>query len=81
MILRRLAMSVPLLFVVTFLTFFLNSLAPGDLARTMMQGEGTEAQYQALRHELGLNQPVVLQYGRRLGRAVQGDLGVSFFTK
>jgi len=81
MILRRLAMSVPLLFVVTFLTFFLNSLAPGDLARTMMQGEGTEAQYQALRSELGLDQPVVLQYGRWLGRAVQGDLGVSFFTK
>ena len=48
LVLRRLAMSVPLLFVVTFLTFFLNSLAPGDLARTMMQGEGTEELYQAL---------------------------------
>jgi peptide/nickel transport system permease protein len=81
MILRRLAMSVPLLFVVTFLTFFLNSLAPGDLARTMMQGEGTEEQYQALRQELGLDQPLVVQYGRWLGRALRGDLGMSFFTK
>lgn len=81
LILRRLAMSLPLLFVVTFLTFFLNSLAPGDLARTMMQGEGTEEQYLALRQELGLDQPMVLQYGRWLGRALQGDLGVSFFTK
>lgn len=81
MILRRLAMSVPLLFVVTFLTFFLNTLAPGDLARTMMQGEGTEEQYQVLRQELGLDQPVIVQYGRWLDRALRGDLGVSFFTK
>ena len=78
---RRLALSVPLLFVVTFLTFLLNSLAPGDLARTMMQGEGTEAQYQALRVELGLDRPLVVQYGHWLGKALQGDLGVSFFTK
>ncbi|MEY2874864.1 MAG: Glutathione transport system permease protein GsiC [Pseudomonadota bacterium] len=81
MILRRLALSVPLLFVVTFLTFFLNSLAPGDLARTMMQGEGTEEQYQVLRQELGLDRPLVVQYGQWVGRAVTGDLGVSFFTK
>lgn len=78
---RRLALSVPLLFVVTFLTFLLNSLAPGDLARTMMQGEGTEAQYLALRVELGLDRPLVVQYGHWLGKALQGDLGVSFFTK
>ncbi len=74
-------MSIPLLFVVTFLTFFLNSLAPGDLARTMMQGEGTEEQYQALRVELGLDQHLLVRYGRWLAQAVQGDLGVSFFTK
>ena len=78
---RRLALSVPLLFVVTFLTFLLNSLAPGDLARTMMQGEGTDAQYLALRVELGLDRPLVVQYGHWLGKALQGDLGVSFFTK
>ena len=74
-------MSVPLWFVVTFMTCFLNRPAPGDLARTMLQGEGTEAQYPALRQELGLGQPVLLQYVRWLGRALQGDLGVSFFTK
>ena len=81
MILRRLGMSVPLLFVVTFMTFLLNSLAPGDLARTMMQGEGTEAQYQALRAELGLDQPLVVRYGHWLVKALQGELGTSFFTK
>ncbi len=74
-------MSVPLLLLVTLLTFVLNSLAPGDLARTMMQGEGTEAQYQELRHELGLDQPVVLQYGQWLRSAAAGNLGQSHFTK
>jgi peptide/nickel transport system permease protein len=81
MVLRRLVLSIPLLLLVTLLTFVLNSLAPGDLARTMMQGEGTEAQYQELRRELGLDQPLVLQYGQWLRRAAAGDLGQSFFTK
>ena len=81
LILRRLAWSVPLLFAVTFLSFGLNSLAPGDLARTLMQGEGSEAQYQELRHELGLDAPLPVRYGRWLAQALSGDLGVSFFTK
>ncbi len=81
LVIRRLVLSIPLLFVVTFLSFLLNSLAPGDLARTMMQGEGTEEQYQALRRELGLDQPLLVRYGRWVGRAVQGDLGVSHLSK
>ena len=58
-----------------------RNLTPARLARTLLQGEGTEAQYLALRTELGLDQPVLLQYGRWPGRALQGDLGVSFLTK
>ena len=58
-----------------------RNLTPARLARTLLQGEGTEAQYLALRTELGLDQPVLLQFGRWLGRALQGDLGVSFLTK
>ena len=81
LVLNRLALSVPLLLLVTLLTFLLNSLAPGDLARTMMQGEGTEAQYQELRRDLGLDQPLLVQYGKWLGQAVTGDLGKSNFTK
>lgn len=77
---HRLLASIPLMFVVTFLTFFLNSLAPGDLARTMLQGGGTPEQYQALRLQLGLDQPLVLQYWHWLERALHGDLGASFFT-
>lgn len=81
MVLRRLALSVPLLLLVTLLTFLLNSLAPGDLARTAMQGEGTEQQYQELRHQMGLDQPLLVQYGHWLQHAATGDLGSSYFTK
>lgn len=81
MILRRLALSVPLLLAATLFTFLLNSLAPGDLARTLMQGEGSEQQYQELRHQLGLDQPLLLQYGHWLQQAAAGDLGTSYFTK
>jgi peptide/nickel transport system permease protein len=81
MILRRLALSIPLLFVVTFLTFFLNSLAPGDLARTMLGADGSQEQYQVLRQELGLDRPLIVRYGAWLAQALQGNLGESFFTK
>jgi len=81
LVFRRLVLSIPLLLVVTLLTFLLNSLAPGDLARTMMQGQGTEEQYQELRHELGLDRPVLEQYRNWLANAARGDLGRSHFTK
>lgn len=79
-ILHRLLLSIPLLFAVTFLTFLLNSLAPTDLARTVLGADGTLAQYQELRVKLGLDQPLLLQYGAWAWRMLQGDLGVSFFT-
>ncbi len=80
-LLHRLLLSIPLVFVVTFLTFFLNSLSPGDLAQTMLGADGTREQYIALRADLGLDKPLLLQYGQWLWRALQGDLGVSFFTQ
>ena len=81
LVLRRLALSVPLVIVVTALTFALESLSPGDLARTILGADGTEEQYQALRHDLGLDQPMIVQYFQWLWRALHGDLGQSFFTK
>ena len=80
LIARRIAISVPLVFVVTLLTFVLNSLAPGDLAATLLQGEATTQQYQELRAELGLDRPVLVQYGSWLANALRGDLGKSYFT-
>lgn len=80
LIIHRLLWSIPLIFVVTFLTFFLNALAPGDLAQTMLQGEGTPEQVAELRAKLGLDQPLPVQYGAWVGQALQGNLGVSAFT-
>lgn len=79
-VVRRLALSVPLLLVVTLLTFVLNSLAPGDLASSILGSDATHEQYLALRAELGLDRPLPMQYLQWLGRALQGDLGASFFT-
>ncbi|MWB79149.1 ABC transporter permease subunit [Pseudooceanicola sp. 216_PA32_1] len=80
LILKRIALSVPLVIVVTMLTFVLNNMAPGDMAATLLQGEGSNAQYEELRVKLGLDRPVLEQYGDWLGSAAQGDLGKSFFT-
>lgn len=80
-VLHRLLLSVPLVVAVTLLTFVLNSLAPGDLASTILGADGTREQYEALRRELGLDKPLILQYLSWLGQALQGNLGVSFLTQ
>jgi ABC-type dipeptide/oligopeptide/nickel transport systems, permease components len=59
--LRWLLSSIALLFVVTALTFVLVSLAPGDAARAILSGQSstyTPEQYQAMRHALGIDQPL-----------------------
>ncbi len=80
LIFNRLLLSIPLLFAVTFLTFFLNSFAPTDLARTLLGADGTQEQYLELRTKLGLDQPLLMQYGDWVWKVLHGDLGVSYFT-
>ena len=79
-ILRRLLASIPLVLVVTLLAFLLNQLAPGDLAATIVGADASREQYETLRQQLGLDQPLLWQYGAWLVQALQGDLGTSFFT-
>ena len=74
-------MSVPLLLIVTLVSFVLNSLSPSDLARTILGADGTQEQYLALRHDLGLDRSVLIQYASWLGNALSGDLGASYLTK
>lgn len=80
-ILKRLLMAIPVLLGITLLINVVMSLVPGDAARVMLGEQATEEQVDALRQELGLNQPFLVQYARYVGRAVQGDLGRSFRTK
>lgn len=77
---QRLLALVPLLFIVSVLTFSFTSLLPSDPVDLIIGDLGTQEQYDMVRERLGLNEPVVLRYVEWLGRAVQGDLGTSFFN-
>ncbi|MBE0693583.1 MAG: ABC transporter permease [Aquamicrobium sp.] len=80
LVFRRLVALVPLLFIVSVLTFSFTSLLPSDPVDLILGDTGTQEQHERLRERLGLNEPVVVRYVRWLGKAVQGDLGTSFFN-
>lgn len=75
---RRLAVAVPLLFVVATLSFFLVQLVPGSPAAAILGLNSTKEQVDALNAQLGLDRPLLTQYGDWLGHAVRGDLGHSY---
>lgn len=77
LVLRRLAISIPLVLVVTLLTFLLQSMAPGDTASMILGVNYTPESHERLRRQLGLDQPALAQYWHWLTGAVRGDLGTS----
>lgn len=77
---RRILLSVPLLFVVSALSFVLISLTPGDAASAILGTHADPAAYPRLRHEMGLDQPIYEQYWHWLRHALSGDLGTSLFS-
>lgn len=79
-LLRRLALSIPLLFVVTVLTFLVTGLTPGSAATTILGTNATPARVAALNQQLGLNEPTFVQYWHWLGHAVHGNLGTSILS-
>lgn len=80
LLLRRLAFTIPLMFVVSFLIFSLIVLVPGDPAVALAGQNPTPDQIAAVRADLGLDDPFLLQYWTWLTAALQGDLGVSLFS-
>lgn len=77
-ILRRLLQAIPLFLMLSILLFALVRLAPGGpLAQAARNPNVTQEQLQRIRHELGLDQPLYVQYGRWFGGILQGDLGKS----
>ncbi|MGF9905609.1 ABC transporter permease [Brevibacillus porteri] len=76
-IVRRLLLTIPILLLVSIMTFSLIHMIPGDPARVILGEEATPEAYAALRTELGLDQPIVMQYFSWLGKVVTGDLGIS----
>jgi peptide/nickel transport system permease protein len=77
---QRLLYLVPVLLAVSMLTFVIASLLPGDLAYTILGDQATPEKVEALRHDMGLDQPIVLRYLGWLGHVLQADLGRSFRT-
>src|SRR3954453_22755323 len=77
---RRLFYLVPVLLAVTLLTFLIASLLPGDLAYVILGDQATPENVAALRHDMGLDQPIWWRYLGWLGHVLQGDFGRSFRT-
>lgn len=77
---KRIATTLPVLFFVSVAVFSMLHFVPGDPTSILLGDYATEEAKTALRTELGLDQPLVMQYGRWLGKLLQGDLGRSFRT-
>jgi len=83
-VVRRLLLFIPALIGASMLIFVLMRLVPGDIAEILVYQTGSETsgvqqkQIQQIRQELGLNQPVVIQYLSWIGGALRGDFGKSY---
>jgi peptide/nickel transport system permease protein len=77
---RRLLAAIPVVFLVSVLTFSITLLIPGDAA-TMLAGDNQDPKLIAsLREDLGLNQPILVQYWHWVTGVLHGDLGESYIT-
>jgi peptide/nickel transport system permease protein len=77
---RRLLYLLPVLLAVSLLTFLIASLLPGDLAYVILGDQATPDKVAALRHDMGLDQPIWWRYLGWLGHVLEGDFGRSFRT-
>ena len=77
---RRIGQAVVVMFIISLISFSIQDNL-GDPLRELVGQSVSEAERQALREEMGLNDPFLVQYWRFLGDAVQGDLGNSYFFK
>ena len=76
-ILRRLLQSIPVLFFSTFVVFLVIHLIPGDAAAVLAGPNASPEALAAIRRDMGLDQPLLLQYAVWVGHLLQGDLGKS----
>lgn len=79
-LLHRLLLLIPTVLGVTFIVFLMMRLIPGDPVTNMMGETYSAEDAQKLRHELGLDQPLIVQYGKWLVRLLHGDWGHSILS-
>jgi peptide/nickel transport system permease protein len=78
---RRLLLTLPILFIVSVVCFSLINLIPGDPATVILGPEASEQAKEQMRERLGLNKPIVVQYVDWLGGVLRGDLGESLVDR
>lgn len=78
---KRLMIGIIVLFCITFLSFLIINLAPGDPATLYVSADATEDQINQTRENLGLNKPLLVRYVYWLNDLLHGDLGISFATR
>jgi len=81
LILRRILATIPVMLVVAAVVFLLLHLSPGDPAATLAGDNATSDDIDQIRATLGLDRPLLIQFGSWLLQLAQGDLGVSIFNK
>lgn len=77
-ILKRLLMLIPIIIGVTFLVYFILSFTPGDPVAIILGVEATEEAIKEVREQLGLDQPVIVQYLMYMAKLCRGDMGQSY---
>ena len=80
-IVRRIAQTLVILFLLSVIVFLIMHLLPGDPVRMILGGEASHEEVEMVRKELGLDRPLPVQYVSWLGGVLQGDLGTSFASK
>jgi peptide/nickel transport system permease protein len=76
-VVRRLLLAIPVLLGIVFVTFVLVRAIPGDPCRAMLGEKATDKVCDAFKERMGLNDSVVVQFGRYFGNMLQGDFGSS----
>ena len=71
---------IPTILITSFLIYFAMDLAGGDPVNTILPENATTEQKEALREEMGLNDPFLIRYARYMGGLVTGDMGESYVT-
>ncbi len=76
---QRLVLAIPVLLGVSITVFLMMHLIPGDPALAMLRGQPTvtEEDIERVRHQMGLDDPIPVQYLKYMGRVLQGDFGES----
>lgn len=80
-VIKRLLLMIPVVIGVSFLVFFIMDMAPGDAVDVLAPEGATAEDLEAIRHDLGLDKPVVVRYIDYMAGMLHGDLGVSYISK